>query len=949
MKKILPILVMLLVCTIAMAQKMVTGTVLDNGAGLPGVNVAVKGTSMGSQTDVDGKFSVKVPAGATTLVFSYIGYNTQEVTIPASGVVEVSMTAGSTLGEVVVSVGSRSTQRTITDAAIPIDIIGASDLKATGQTTFDKALQYRVPSFNTVQTPVNDATSLLDPYEIRNMGPSRTLILINGKRKNLSALVYIQTSPGRGETGADISGIPADAIKRVEILRDGASAQYGSDAIAGVMNIILKDKYDGGSVTFNTGAAYNSNAGKFKVGGKYKDNVKPFDGQSYGITLNNSTSIGDKGYLNYTVAFSQVGLANRPGLVSAVAEADGNLGFGAKIADVNKFLAEFPDAGNVNGAPETTSGKVCINGGSQLSENTEMYYNAAYVYKRVNSYANYRTPYWRSISDSEGWQLYASDGTAASYKGYVPGFEGDLNDYNGTIGFRSKLGAWKSDASFTIGGNDQAYTVSNSRNRSLGVNSPILFKPGGYTFTHNVGNIDISRPIGDKLNFAFGTEFRAEKFSINASKDTASYVGRGADSFPGITPNNGGNFTRFNLGAYADLSYDVTKDFLVNVTGRTEKYSDFGNANVFKVSSRYKLMDDKVIVRGSFSTGFRAPTLHQINQQIAQASFVPGQGIQIKGIVNNRSSQAKLLGIPTLKAEKSQNIALGLGFNPTKNLSISVDYYNIGVKDRIVLGSEINGVPTKDDKGNALVLSEGQKKLNNVLTSNGIVAVSFFTNALSTTTSGLDVVANYRGIELGSGKMNVSLAANYQIANKLDVTSDKDVDGVKDGINNPTLIAAAGKSVFDKTQEALLLSSRPKMKAILGLDYTVGKFNVNLNNTLFGSTRFHQNGLNPGTDTEFTPAVVTDLGFSYQITNKTTFGVNINNLLNIYPKWRFVDIATGTKTTFDPSKDLNNPANKYFNEYNLITFDGRYNTTTYDGSQFSQLGTMINASLNIRF
>ncbi len=945
MKKILPILVMLLVCTVAFAQKMVTGTVLDNGAGLPGVNVAVKGTSMGAQTDIDGKFSVKAPAGATTLVFSYIGYNTQEVAIPASGVVEISMEAGSTLGEVVVSVGSRNTQRTITDAAIPIDIIGAADLKATGQTSFDKALQYRVPSFNTVQTPVNDATSLLDPYEIRNMGPSRTLILINGKRKNLSSLVYIQTSPGRGETGADISGFPADAIKRVEILRDGASAQYGSDAIAGVMNIILKDKYDGGSITFNTGAAYNSNAGKFKVGGKYKDNVKPFDGQTYGVSINNSASIGDKGYLNYTVAFSQVGLANRPGLVSAAAEADDNLGFGAKIGDVQAFLAKYPDAGNVNGSPETTSGKICVNGSNEVGANSEIYYNAAYIYKRVNSFANYRTPYWRTIA-TPGWQLYASDGTPNTYNGYVPGFEGDLTDYHGTVGFRSKVGEWKTDASWTIGGNNQAYTVTNSRNRSLGVSSPIVFKPGGYTFSHNVGNIDISRPITDKLNFAFGSEFRAEKFSINASKDTASYRGTGADSFPGITPNNGGDFTRFNLGAYADVSYDVTKDFLVNATARTEKYSDFGNANVFKVSSRYKLADNKLTVRGSYSTGFRAPTLHQINQQIAQASFVPGKGIQTKGIVNNRSSQAKLLGVAQLKAETSKNITVGLGFNPTKNFNITVDYYNIAVKNRIVLGSEIGRIA--DPKVGQPALTDGQKTLNKVLDDNGIVAVSFFTNALSTITSGVDVVANYRGLEVGSGKLNVNFAANYQLANKLDTKSSADVDGTQDGINNPKLIYAAGKSVFDKTQEALLLSSRPKFKAILGFDYTVNKFNVSLNNTLFGSTRFHQNGLNDGTDTEFTPAVVTDLGLSYQVTPKATFSVNVNNLLNVYPKWKFVDIATGTKTAFNRA-DINNASNKYFNEYNLITFDGRYDVTTYDGSQFSQLGTMINASLNLKF
>jgi iron complex outermembrane receptor protein len=357
-------------------------------------------------------------------------------------------------------------------------------------------------------------------------------------------------------------------------------------------------------------------------------------------------------------------------------------------------------------------------------------------------------------------------------------------------------------------------------------------------------------------------------------------------------------------------------------------------------------MEDKAILRASYSTGFRAPTLHQINQQIAQASFVPGQGIQTKGIVNNRSSQAKLLGVPQLKAETSQNFTAGIGLNPSKNFSITLDYYSIKVKDRIVLGSEISKVATP--KPGAAPLTQGQKDLNSLLDANGIVAVSFFVNALNTTTSGLDLVANYRGLEVGSGKLNVNLAGNYQLANKLDTKSRADADGTKDGINNPLKIAAAGKSVFDPIQSALLLSSRPKFKAILGLDYTIGKFSVSLNNTLFGPTTFHQNGLDDGTDTEFTPAVVTDLGLSYELTKKATLTVNVNNLFNVYPKWSFVDKASGKKTRYDLTKN-EDPTNAYFNQYNLITFDGRYATTTYDGSQFSQLGLMLNAALNIKF
>lgn len=903
MKKIflLVLVAMLGFCGQIQAQtKTLTGKVTDSkdGSALPGVSVVVKGSKLGTATSGTGEFTLKAPNAATTLVFSSVGYVTKEVSIPSSGVLAVSLDPSSSqLEEVVVSTGSRNSKRTMTDTPLPIDILSANELRSTGQTSFDKALQYRVPSFNTVNTPVNDATSLLDPYEIRNMGPSRTLILINGKRKNTSALMYIQTSPGRGESGADISAIPQQAIKRVEILRDGASAQYGSDAIAGVMNIILKDKFDYGSATLTTGITHKG------------------DGKHIGFSVNNGSNFGKGGFVNYTIDFSRTTLANRPGTVSAEAEADASLGFDAPLAQVKSFLALKPDAGNINGQPENTAAKFLINGGVPVGETAELYFNAAYVYKRVNSFANYRTPYWRTTDDG----LLTPAGQP--YLGYVPTFQGDLNDYNATIGVKNEKNGWKTDLSFTTGGNKQLYTVSNSRNRSLGKNSPTYFKPGGYEFSHNVGNIDISKQLNDKLSLSFGSEFRAETFTVFVG-DTSSYVGTGADSFPGTTPNNAGSNSRFNFGGYIDLGYDITDNFLVNGTIRSEHYSDFGSATVYKISSRYKV-NDKITLRGSYSTGFRAPLLHQIYQQQAQASFVPGQGIQTKGIVNNVSPQAFALGVPKLTPEKSTNFTLGLGLNPTKNLSVTLDYYNIKVKDRIVLGSEIAGT------------SAGNTALDNILKSNGIVAVSFFANALNTTTSGLDFVVSQKNIDLGMGKLGINLAGNYTFENKY--TS----------INNPKLIADAGKSIFDRTQDALLFSSRPKYKVILGFDYLIKGININLNNTLFGKTRFHQNGLDANTDTEFTPAVVSDLAISIPLSKQTTFSFNVNNVLNVMPKWDFIDLKTGAKTRFDANNNV--PTAKYWEQYNLITFNGRYSNVTYDGSQFSQLGTIFNASLNVKF
>ncbi len=912
-------LLLLLALPAFVQAQTLSGVVNSSDGPVIGATVSA-GSNIGTVTDTDGRYTLSLSAGTHKVTFSYIGYvsQTQDITLAAGENRNLSITLLEDVTELggVIIVGSRTQPRSVTDTPLPVDILSSDNLKSTGQMTFDKALQYRVPSFNTVQTPVNDATSLLDPYEIRNMGPSRTLILINGKRKNLSALLYTQTSPGRGETGADISAIPTDAIKRVEILRDGASAQYGSDAIAGVMNIILNDGTDGGSFTLRTGMTSEG------------------DGETVGLSLNNGTSLGDgKGFLNYTVDLSKVNLANRPGTVDAAGEAGD---FGAALADVQTFLAMKPDAGNINGSPETTASKFLVNGGFDINENTNVYANAAYVYKKVNSFANYRTPYWRTLADFP----YLADffpgdhpTNAGGYNGYVPTFDGDLNDYNGTVGFKSKQNGWIYDVSFTTGGNRQTYRVVNSHNRNFvyspaqwidantdGIvdpgemvpssslyreNSQVSFDPGGTQFNHSVGNVDISKVVSDQIGIAFGSEFRSETFTV-IEGELSSYDGGGADSFAGNRPENSGKFNRYNFGGYFDLAFDVTKDFLLNGTARVENYSDFGSAFVWKVSSRYKFMEDKITLRGSVSTGFRAPTLHQIYTQKAQYSFIPGQGIQVGGLVSNVSREATLLKIPQLDAETSTNLTVGLGARPNENFNFTVDYYNIQVKDRIVLSNEI--IPPA---GPAF---------------QGLSDISFFVNAIDTRTSGIDVVANYK-----SGPLRFNLAGNYTIENERD-----------GAVNNPAFVANSGQSVVDATQEALFFTSRPKTKWILGVDYSVNKFIFSLNNTYFGKTTFKQQGMNSDLRTEFIPKVVTDLSINYAASEKVNFTLNLNNLLNVVPEWEFVaDGPTGEALLADPVV--------LKNESNLITFNQRYSQMTYDGYHFSQLGMLINLAVNVRF
>ncbi len=883
-----------------MAQT-VKGKVSDeSGIALPYMNVLVKGTSTGTTTNDAGEFSLTVKSLPVTIVVSSIGYTTKEVKVTSNVFLNIVISeGGESLGEIIIT-GSRTAPRSNADSPLPIDVVGIKELLSTGQNTFDKALQFKIPSFNTVQTPVNDATSLLDPYEIRNMGPSRTLVLINGKRKNVSALLYTQDSPGRGETGTDISAIPVDAIKSIEVLRDGASAQYGSDAIAGVINIILKDDVSRGSATLRSGI---TSAG---------------DGEMFGISINNGSSIGDdKGFVNYTVDFSKVGLANRPGTVSAKGEAFGGTGFGADLADVQEFLSRKPDAGNINGSPETVATKFLINGAYDLSEESTLYFNAAYVFKKVNSYANYRTPYWKVATGDLAYlqDLFPSN-EAGGFDGYVPTFEGVLNDFNATLGIKRKVNDWNVDSSITFGGNEQTYKVNNSHNASDGYQalSPTSFDPGGTSFNHIVGNLDVSRLLSDKVSIGMGAEFRNENFEVIAGK-VSSYEGGGSDSFSGNDIKNSGIFNRYNLGGYFSLDYDVSDAFLLSGTVRGENYSDFGNTFVYKFSTRYKLSDNYTM-RGSVSSGFRAPSLHQIYTEKSQYSFADGGGIDVVGLVNNVSPKARELGIPKLTPEKSTNITVGFGGKISKNINFTVDYYKIDVEDRVIYTNQI-----------------GKNQ--------------FFINGFDTTTSGIDFVSSYSNIEIGAGTLDLNLSGNYTIANErtqdvptIDVKSD---DG-----------SVKAFPVLDRSNLALMFTSRPKTKWILGANYEINKIGVAINNTYFGKTTFKQKFMSSDLRTEFTPKIITDLAVNFKASEKLTIAFNINNLLNILPEWAFkAENANGQAIIDDTSvisiANGGSGLTQLENEANAITFNGRYSQMTYDGSHFSQLGTMFNLSLNYQF
>lgn len=517
--------------------------------------------------------------------------------------------------------------------------------------------------------------------------------------------------------------------------------------------------------------------------------------------------------------------------------------------------------------------------------------------------------------------------------GYMPTFEGDLKDYNATFGFKNETNGWHHDVSLTFGGNGQTYTVDQTVNHSLGVRSPTSFKPGGFNFRHIVGNFDLSKAVTSTFNIGLGTEVRSETYQIIAG-DTASYYGQGANSFPGIRAENARTNSRYNLGGYLDASWDITENFLVQGTLRGEHYSDFGNATVGKVSSRYKLAEDKFVLRGSVSSGFRAPTLHQIYAQSTQASFAGGT-IVLSGLFNNNSKEAFALGIPKLKPEKSTNLAFGFGLNPTSNFSMTLDYYDITIRDRIVYSSSITS-------------SDPTSILGQILTAGNLASVQFFINGIKTRTQGLDFVANYKNINLGRGKLAFNLAGNYNIANKI-IGNPQD----------PEPIAASGATILNRQVKSLLTEGRPKYKGILGLDYSIKSWNIVFNNTLFGPTAFQDldNGgaIMNNIKQKFTPAVVSDLNIGYAFSRNISASFTINNLFNVLPKWKLEAVVNPDDKPADQEANkavaqavLDNPEERNLLE-GFLCFSGRYRILGYNGSQFSQLGTIFMGQITFKF
>ncbi|MDY6945712.1 MAG: TonB-dependent receptor [Pseudomonadota bacterium] len=734
------------------------------------------------------------------------------------------------LGEVIV-VGTRRLDRSAADTPVPIDQIPlAATLHRAGHLEVGQIIQFAAPSFNSNRQVGADGADHVDSAALRGLGPDQTLVLVNGKRQHSVALVNVYGSRARGNTGTDLNTIPALAIERIDVLRDGAAAQYGSDAIAGVVNIGLKR-----SRQLELVAA----TGEYSRG----------DGENRQLAVNYGFDLGARGFMNLTGEYLQRGSSNRNRDPCRPHREIGD----ASVANRTIYL---------NGALGTRDrGEIYLHGGMQDRDGD------ASAYDR------------RGVAPPCGQSTHIPvRNSAAMYPdGFAPRIGTQLKDRTVTAGGRRSFSGWNADLSATHGRNSMQYIIAETLNASLanadllaggaGI-SPTSFDAGGFSFAQSMVNLDVTRYFSAALagiNVAFGAETRRETYEIRAGERGSwdDYDGdgggnAGSQGFPGFRPEDRVDKSRSAHGAYIDVEAQFTDDFLLAAAARFEHYSDFGEAQIGKLAASYEI-NDSLRLRGSVSGGFRAPSLQQQYFSSTITNFVQGTPLDIV-IAPNGSPIAVAAGVASLREERSRNGSLGLAYAPTGNLSLTLDAYLVDVRDRIVL---IQGIDTSD------LSSAETAPLRAVLDSLNVARAQFLVNAVDTRTKGADLTLNHT-TPLGPGTLSTFLGANY---NTTSITS----------VNPTSVLRAQGIDAFLSRRERLFIeSAAPKSKAILSTNYSVGRWDATMILTHFGSLTLGTFSGESVSDQRYRPRTSVDLSIGYDLDRTwklTLAGTNIFDAL----------------------------------------------------------------------
>ncbi len=903
-------------------QEPVTGKVLDeDGEPLPGASIVVKGTSTGTTTDFDGNYSINASAG-DVLVVSYIGFTTKEVAVNGS-TINVTLIAGVELSEAIV-IGSRNPNRTATESSVPVDVIDVKTLNTVApQVNLNQILNYVAPSFTSNTQTISDGTDHIDPASLRGLGPDQVLVLINGKRRHTSSLINVNGTFGRGSVGTDLNSIPAAAIKRIEVLRDGAAAQYGSDAIAGVINIVLNTAVNELNASVTTGANFSKNANG-QTGGS--------DGETTNVSASYGLPLGDKGgYITFSGDFDvrqdysrmkewEGNVFNAYNTVERFASNDGYDISNLLDDDVADVIQYANSAGiNLNGATTKDELRTVLSADATDSELAARGQQRSDYNMRVGQSALRGGRFFANFSlplDDKGTEIYSFAGissrtgnsagfyrlpnqsrtfTPAYINGFLPEINSNIKDRSLSAGIKGKIGDWNVDFSNTYGKNSFLYTIGNTFNASQQSSSPTKFDAGGFSFSQNTSNLDVNQFFDDimaGLNIAFGAEYRVENYEIVAGEE-ASYSQYTADGqvitlasqqpsqdffgnsrpggsqvFPGFSPNNELSRGRSSVAGYFDIEADFSEKFLASFATRFENYSDFGSTINFKLATRYKITDN-FNMRAAVNTGFRAPSLHQINFNSTSTIFDQNGDPQEVGTFANDSRAASLLGIPQLKEETSSSASLGLTAKiPDANLTFTVDGYFVKINDRVVYTGQFRGPGT----GSELDVLLGQANAT---------AASFFANAIDTESKGLDVVITHKAILGDNWKLKSDLAGTFS---KTKQVGDINASQV---LENAGLVG----TYFPEDSRVYLEEAVPRTKINLSNSLTSNKLIVFLRNVYFGEVT--EATTNVDRQQVFGTKLVTDLSIGYKATDALTFTVGANNLFDIYPDRAADELADG--------------------------------------------------------
>ena len=721
--------------------------------------------------------------------------------------------------QTVLVTGTRSLNRRTLDSESPVDVIGSKELQSTGSGELATVLSRLLPSMNFPRPSGADASDAVRPAQLRGLSPDQTLVLVNGKRRHTSAVVNVNGTLGRGSAPVDLNAIPLAAIERIEVLRDGAAAQYGSDAIAGVVNIILKKGAEGGEAE----VVY----GQYDYG----------DGEQATVRGSAGFKLGQDGWVRVAIEAADRNATNR-------AFADPRPSAGPRQGTVTQRY----------GDPDSRPRTLFVNSQVRINDDIDWYAFAGYGERATSSAAVFRTAYTDNTRTALRSPLYP--------EGFQPLLDSTSVDASIVTGLRGVMGDWRWDASLNHGRNRFELDVNNTVNYSLGAASPTGFYAGELTSTQSLANLDVAREIPvsfmhGPLTVALGLEARHESYEIGAG-EANSYRGSGAQGYSGFRPENAGKNSRNNKSVYLNLEGDITEDLSGALALRHERYSDFGNTSSAKASARYAFTPTFAL-RGTVSNGFRAPSLAQSFYTITTTNtlLVNGASALVEtGTFPVGSAAARALGASSLKAEKARNLSIGAQWQPNRNWTTTVDLYRIDIDDRIVFSSNLQ-------------LANAPALANALAAQNVFVgAARYFTNAVDTRTEGVDIVSTYRLNLEGGARADLTLGYNHND------------NAVRNVAGSPAVLSAQKLVLVDRQSVNRLTVGSPKDKLSLTGDYTNSIWNGRAAVTRYGKFTVPQNDAT--LDQNYDPQWVLDLSASVRL-QQWRLTAGIDNATNRYP------------------------------------------------------------------